>query len=334
MEKKNETMMTSSTVICPKCGAEITVTNNQERKHKKMTADEKIEALRKAGIKVDNLFSVNKGGVDGVLICENGGLRLLQDDDPILKNIMDDGTVPNGKLFRRWVMSQMFHMLTYRSYGGAGFTEALRRKGYFYQWRMVSEELKTQVKLFRNDPENFKARNRWFNANTVGKMADEYIFLLTNHILGLPIKRCKGVPYKRINTHLNVFVSDTYHKVIRPLEDISMRIKASCTPDQLHNNTAWFIRVMRRTWCHDSLKMSRIFMDAYKGCGAYYTMQNMILFHGSLFEEATSKEESLKLLEINAENYTSEGYKLLGMLKQLIKDNNIDIHRKMAEWRK
>jgi hypothetical protein len=73
-------------------------------------------------------------------------------------------------------------------------------------------------------------------------------------------------------------------------------------------------------------------VDAYKGYGAYFSMQNLILFHGCTFEGRT-KEESIQYLnECIVDN--EKGYWMLGALRNMLKVNNFDIAGKREEWRR
>ena len=189
---------------CPACGTELTVsaadTHNCGPQSSTVQIDElhvhipgatrsnrtqaKIEALRAAGVNVSNLFSMQGADGSDVLVRRKGGFfQPVPDDDPIFTAIITCKTVPNRRLFRRWVMAQMFHMLTQKGYKERhpmGFTEALNRKGYKYSWEMTVEEFRVQAKLFINDKENFAERNRWFNKEVVVAMAEHYIVQLEN----------------------------------------------------------------------------------------------------------------------------------------------------------
>lgn len=84
---------------------------------------------------------------------------------------------------------------------------------------------------------------------------------------------------------------------------------------------------------------SKAWIDAFKGSGAYFTMQNLIRFHNcTVINEAgkrLSKCQSLAFISAKAEEYKDgEGWRLLAVLKKMLSDNNIDIKKKMAEWRK
>jgi hypothetical protein len=75
--------------------------------------------------------------------------------------------------------------------------------------------------------------------------------------------------------------------------------------------------------------------NAYKGYGGYFSMQNLILFHGCRIivdGKKLSKDDSIKQLDEWADGHLNEGYWMLGALKQLIIDNGFNIERKRAEW--
>ena len=84
---------------------------------------------------------------------------------------------------------------------------------------------------------------------------------------------------------------------------------------------------------------SKAWIDAYKGSGAYFTMQNLIRFHGCVAYDdggnRLDKLQSLDFIRIKARVYAQgEGWRLLAVLKKMLTDNNINIKKKMAEWRK
>ena len=79
-------------------------------------------------------------------------------------------------------------------------------------------------------------------------------------------------------------------------------------------------------------------IDAYKGAGAFFTMQNLIRFHGCRFVDEYGvhhdKERSYAWLQKKNEEYRFDGWRMIGLLRKFLKDNHIDICKKMAEWRK
>lgn len=337
--------MTKTKATCPNCGTNLTlsvskIANGQPQKNinpsnkHTMNVEAKLEALKAAGVNVDNLFSIK--GVNGqknIARMENGKLQIVADNDPIFKKILNSGTVNNPQLFRRWVMAQVFHMLATDN-----FSEALRRKGYPYQWKMLVDEMETQAKMCeRGDLENFVMRNNFFNKEKVISIAADYCKLLEHRVKTLPIKHCKGACYIRLQGK-NILGIDIQSHIYLPVNDAFLEIAKADTPSDLAFATKQFAKLIKKIWMSFDAPMSRTFIDCYKGAGAYFTMRNLILFHGAKFdfgeEVISTQARSLAHLELKADEYSNEGWRLFGVMKQLIRDSNINIKQKIAEWRK
>lgn len=357
--KKKETKL-----LCPRCGTEFAIAEKEyttvatvvgkdsglgvvypvvgrdTSAKRPKTAQDRIEALRNAGVDVSCLFAMQgSNGGEYIASNKNGKLSILDDNDPIFEQIIAQGTIPNRRLFRRWVMAQMFHMMTYtphRSKEPLGVTSMIHKLGYEYQWKMLMNELHAQMKMEGRDLENFTDRNRWFNAEVVADMAEDYIRKLKKHIDAQKERKCKGIFYKRVSGR-NIFVSDLHSKLYQPLHLAAACIRRARDAAQLYTYTQNFndarIRMAKNT------PQSNAWVDAFKGAGAFFTMQNLIRFHNCIAIDDTGKcldkYQSLAFLSAKAENYKNgEGWRLLAVLKKMLNDNNIDIKKKMAEWRK
>lgn len=325
--------MNSNIVKCPKCGANLEISFQKQSTNK---AEEKIEALRKAGVNTSNLFSIRSlDGTYKVVRLTDGEFSEVPDSDPVFKAIYSGKVIPDRHLFRRWVMAQVFHMMCekdYRTGKPMAFTAALRRKGYKYQWKMVVEEFRVQAKLAANDPENFAERNRWFNRKVVLEMANDYIKLVRDIVDNLRVRSCRGVPYVRL-CGTNIFMSELPSTVFQPLEQLANIIKNTRQPTALYNATANFYYAAKRICLYHNMEQSKAFKDAYKGAGAFYTLKNLILFHECVFPTMNQKR-SLNHLQWLAAQKDFAGYKLFGVLKEFLISNNIDIAAKRAEWQK
>lgn len=331
------------------------VTNNVEATAatgKKTKAQMRLEALKAAGVDTSKYFPL---GDDQLIKIENGAAVPVDMDDATIdavgKQIVEGGYVSNWKLFRRWVMSQMFHMLRDMDKNGLTFNAVLQRKGYEYQWRMLENELYAQMKMeAHGDHENADARKRWFGGFVASEMAYDYIDKLRKYVddnLIWKVKKdadgnkkntfkhtCKGNPYVRLQNK-DIFVSDLEKKVFVPLCDLARKMCDSKTYKEVYDAVHEFNKNRKRlAW---DTKQSDEFINAYKGSGAYYTMRNLIMFHGARFLKngrKMSETNSLKELESKAKLYDEEGWRMLGVLKQLIKDNNISVQGKILEWKK
>ena len=317
---------------------------------KKTKAQMRLEDLKAAGVDVSKYFPL---GDDQLIKIENGAAVPVNMDDATIdavgKKIVEGGYVSNWKLFRRWVMSQMFHMLRQMETDKLTFNEVLQRKGYEYQWRMLENELYAQVKMSEHgDFDNVGSRNRWFNGDVASDMATDYISKLRKYVddnLIYNVKKdkdgndkktykhtCKGTPYVRLQNK-DIFVSDLEKKVYTPLREIANEMAAVPTYKQLYDAVHKFNK--NRKHLEWNTKQADAFINAYKGSGAYYTMRNLIMFHGARFLKGgrkMSEAASLKELESKAKSYDEQGWRMLGVLKQLIKESGIDIQGKINEW--
>lgn len=320
---------------------------------KKTKAQMRLEALKASGVDVSKYFPL---GDDKLIKIENGAAVPVDMDDTTIdavgKQIVEGGYVSNWKLFRRWVMSQMFHMLRDMDKNGRTFNEVLQHKGYEYQWRMLENELYAQMKMCNHkDYDNLKARNLWFNGYVACDMAKDYISKLRKYVDdnliykkdkkdkdGKEVKTykhtCKGNPYVRLQNK-DVFVSDLEKKVYAPLRELAQKMYDSNTYNEVYDAVHEFNKNRKHlSW---DTKQADAFINAYKGSGAYYTMRNLIMFHGARFLKngrKMSETNSLKELESKAGLYYEDGWRMLGVLKQLIKDSGINIQGKIDEWKK
>lgn len=330
------------------------VMNNAEIKHSeskgKTKAQLRIEALKAAGVDTSNYFTLGDEqvvkAVDGAIISVTDDIQLI---DAISKQIAEGGYISNWSLFRRWVMAQMFRYLREMDEHGRNFNELLQQHGYEYQWQMLERELYAQMKMEKHgDKENLEMRQMWFDGTTASAMATDYIIKLQEYIEQNLIYRisahgtkkykhtCKGNAYIRLQNK-NIFVSDLQRKVYYPLDAMAKRMRYTSSLTELYKTVCEFNRTRKRL-LRDT-KQANAFIDAYKGSGAYFTMRNLIMFHDAKFYKDgkfLSKEKSLVELERKATECidTYEPWRMIGILKQLIKVNKISIQGKINEWKK
>ena len=349
---KNETK-----VMCPVCGAEFDVLAQHEHKVKNATVlgadsgmgtiylpvSKRAEALNAAGVGTKKYFSMN--ALDGseclMTYDDNGRPVPVDESDPIIKQIIGGGTVPNKNLFRRWVMSQVFSGLSERDCRGCliGFSKWLERHYYEYQWKMLINELHAQAKMYGRDMENFEARNRWFNKDVAVAMAEDFIKQLREVAFAQQTRRCKGQPYIRVKGFdKGVFVEDIDKKLIHPLQSIVSNMRNCKTAEGLEQAVRNFWNsAYGKEWIWQ-YKQAACWKDAYKGAGAYFTMQNLLRFHSCTFPKDNDfykrGRSGLDCLEDAAKSYADgEGWRLFGLMKQTIMSNHIDIEAKRKEWR-
>jgi hypothetical protein len=305
---------------------------------KPKTAVDRIAALKAAGIDTSCFFPM---GSDMVVKVVDGVPVQVLDDAPIYQSIASGGYVNVHPLFRRFVMAQMFRLLRRMERSGESFNALVQHNGYEYQWRMLENELHAIAKMQENnDAACFSQRILWFNQDVVSAMIDDYLFKLRSHVDKLSHRRnkrgemvykhtCKGMPYVKI-AGKSVFLNDIGRKLYTPVVKASLAVKQAKSYRELYQLVVSFNK--QRPHLKWRTKQADAFINAYKGAGAYFTMRNLVMFHGARFASMGEKA-SLRHVEDKAREYEKEGWRMMGVMKQLIADAGISIEGKVHEWK-
>jgi hypothetical protein len=308
---------------------------------------ERMEKMNNAGISTGKFFTVDlpegipAGAKIHVVIDENGVAvpMVLSENtnDPILNQIITDGYVKNTKLFRRFVMAQMFHMLNYKSYDGRyeGYNDCIRYSyGYKYTIDMMIEEVRVLSKLETRDKETFEERAHFFDRRTIAAVLQDYVVELENYVDKLKTKNCKGVPYKRVKS-INIFVADLEKKLYAPVKSYARKILVARDYNEIYRILCNFKRNMVKL-PYDT-KKSKAWIDAYKGEGAYYTLKNLIMYHGCYIEAdfggypCLYGMSAMSYLSKKLDEYKGEGWRMFALMKKVISDNGINTRTHIAE---
>lgn len=316
-----------------------------------MNKNERMEKLNGAGVDTKKYFNLDlpnglkPGAKIQLVIAENGDPMIVADDydkntvfreDYIAQQIISDGYVRNTKLHRRFVMAQMFHMLNYVSYNGreSGYNACLKNMyGYQYTLDMMLEEIRVLCKLEDRDKESFEERNKFFTKSVVVAVLEDYVDKLEKYVDTLPNKNCKGVPYKKIKGQ-NIFNDDLDRKLYSPLKRKINQIRYTNSYVMIYNYMKDFMRDMIKL-PYDTPK-SKVWIDAYKGEGAYYTLKNLIMFHDCGIENLYGMPvlyggEAVGYLNRKLDEYRGEGWRMFALMKKVIEDNNFNFVERMEE---
>ena len=312
------------------------------------------DALKAANINMNQFFSItfNEGLKPGTkltvsLTDPDSGEVIEQDLSSDLNKLYNDvsdeitnnGYVNNSKLFRRWVMAQMFRMMEYDNYktGKSGFTACLNEQfPYDYQFTMMYDELKVLDKLYRTDKEEFEKRSVFFNKDVVVATCNDYVDKLLKYIDSVKVLHCQGKPYKRLFCQ-NIYIEDIKGELITPV--------MNCIETLKHENYKKSFSVFFKYYklfmqFHKKLPKDTpkcaVWKDAYKGAGSYYTLLNLVKFHecGIYHDKYGSTlrgETACKYIEEKRIEYQSEYWRLFALLKKVIKDNEFSFHDRMKE---
>lgn len=308
--------------------------------------NERMEKLQANGVNVSKYFTVDldNGTKIHLIIDENGRPVVVnKNEDAIANQIIEDGYVRNTRLHRRFVCAQMFHALNYVSYNGkeSGFHACLRnRYGYHYTFEMMLEEVRVLSKLEARDMESFDERSHFFTLDVVAAVVDDYMDKLKAYVDTLPVKKCKSVPYKRIKS-VNIFVDDLEKKLYKPLVNKAHKIVYACNYSEAYKALNSFMKSMIKL-PYDTPK-SKVWIDAFKGEGAYYTLKNLVMFHDCEIRESEHRvfgdyivaryngDLAVKYINAKLDEYQGAGYKMFALMKKVIVDNDFDFNAKMRE---
>lgn len=338
-------------VICQNCGAEIEI-----------PAKEFVAAGVVIG-ENSGLGAIIIPTKDGARCCLNESTgathkqpSLSQALEILIKKIEDSGFIDVNGIVRRWIPSQCLNMI----YSQKGFHESLKLRGYSYSWEVMMNELEKQAKLYTDkDIESYADRNRWYNSETICKMAWHYITLLEMATKNMKVHLHKGRQYIKLRCDLNNGLGvhiDELPALFIKLNQAVAKIKGTKNPKTLYEAAKAFYEMIHKI-CWEPKDVSPVFINAYKAAGAYYTMKDLIMFEGCKIKvdsdgstvikkyryrtQAPSKfveqEESLAELEKKATDVVNSGvanngYIMLGFLKEFLEYNNFDYSKTIDKW--
>ena len=198
---------------------------------------------------------------------------------------------------------------------------------------MMLEEVRVLSKLEVKDRESFIERSHFFTKQVVVSTLYDYVAKLKKYVDSLPVRKCKGVPYKRIKG-VDVFVEDLNKKVYGPLEYKITLMKYVINYTELYKQLREFMKDMIKL-PYETAK-SKTWIDAYKGEGAYYTLKNLLMYHGCriYFNDnyyGISGADAVAYIQKKLDEYQGEYYRMFALMKKVIKDNGFDFSKRMRE---
>jgi len=401
-------MAKKTKVVCPVCGAEIAIAEHQhvtigvvigkdsglgtvelplenEQPKKKTKAQLRIDAMKAAGMDVSRFFCTKDGKGEETVVAKSnpdGSCSIIEDNDPVVKRIVDAGGILNAHLFKQHVLAQVLkmmvsyrrdntgHYVLSRDYKGridlSDYTHRMNLMGYGYSWQVLRDELKRQEAMERHgDIKCLAEDQRWYNKALVLAMFDHHHNLLTELTKKMRVRHHQGVEYiamqgvdglvvrkqsapgyiycyeieTMLKNHAGFRKSLEKAKTAKELYHALFLYMDAARPGKLSYHASEIKGLNDRV----EIAACEEWKNAYKGYGGYFSMQNLILFHGlritvprivgkSVENVKLSKDDSLKQLGEWADEHLNEGYWLIGALKQLIYDNGFNVERKRHEW--
>ena len=304
-----------------------------------MNKNERMEKLNAMGINTGKYFTVNlpyglaKNSTITLSINEDGEYTVVNANDIIANQIIEDGYVRNTKLHRRFVMAQMFHALNYKSYyrHEEGYSAWLNNHGIKYAFDMMLEEIRVLGKLEVRDEESFIERSHFFTKEVIAETMEDYIDKLEASINAQKTYKCKGVPYKKVKGR-DIFEADLDKKIYAPMRNDVRKIKIARNYNEIYRIVSGFInKMITLDW---TTPTSKVWKDAFKGEGAFYTLKNLVMFHNCGIEvngNMVYGAAAVSVLNKRLNEYKGEGWRMFALMKKVIKDNNFDFGERMRE---
>ena len=220
-------------------------------------------------------------------------------------------------------MAQTFRMM--RENGG--YTGALNRKPYKYQWEMLENELHAMSKIEKEDEKQFNVRKDFFTKEVIIEMLRDFQREWES----------KAEQYKYYTNMKNIAVS---------LAQIAIRLllKVGSYVDyyQIIKKFNNAVKEERVQLPKKTVK-SKAWVDAYKGAGAYYSLDNMIKYSldrdnimipvrkvdETMIPRRVNRMTALMVLEQKRMEYKGEWWKLFGFFKEIVRLNNFDFEYEM-----
>jgi len=314
-------------------------TNNINKKGEmammKNNKETRMETLKANGINTNNFFNLNLDIPVGAKITINGIEYTIDDNDAVIKQIMESGYVFNPRVDGRWITAQTFRMLNGKSWNSKtrkyedGWDAWLRNYySYMYQFDMMLDEVHKLAKMERSNDKDFERLSKFFTKGVVCGTCEHYTCQLEKFINNQKPRKCKGKPYVRLDKYGNVFYTDLHTKVYRPIHTSLLSMKFITNYTDLEKELREFMSKMVKL-PYDTPKAS-VWKTAFKGKGAYVTLLNIIKFHNVKVQNYETKEilnrdESVAYVESLLETYKGEYWRFHELLKATIKLNNFDL---------
>lgn len=278
----------------------------------KTSLSEMIKQLEEQGIDTSK-FSINIDGKD------------LSEFLDLAKGNVEQGTVEH-KTFRRWVLAQTWKMLTElvcdpndRSFD-AGWERYMGLKyDYKYQFTVLMDELKVLDKM--------KHRNSASEEYTIRKLffTQDVVLKTCNHALRIARKN---------TAYYTEYVRDTTNRILEEAER-TYSVMISRKRNDYHSMYLLldgFIKTGILNYINNRERKCQEWKDAYKAAGAYYSLQNMILYHDCMLPVCAKKESYFELNRITTRySRIGELWRLHALMLATIDYNDFDLVKSICE---
>lgn len=243
--------------------------------------------------------------------------------DAMEMEIMNDGYVKNNHLFRRWITAQTFRALEFEG-KGSGYDACIREcYNYNYFITQLMDEIHAIAEMEADGDEEMFKRTRFFNKDVVVQSLNKYIRDLRRWFKSQIRDKHRTVRTAKFG-EISLGRLDLK---IREMERLIREMDECDSYMELDKKLRRFYTSFYNKLPKDTPKPSA-WHDAFKGAGAYYSLQNLILFHEcgvELFGVLYYGDTAMSI--VNNMHFTWE---YMDVLKRVIKDNNFNLRESIA----
>lgn len=248
--------------------------------------------------------------------------------NPVAKQIITDGYVKNTKLHRRWITAQYLRMLNSTS----GWYSYLKyHYPYMYQLKMMIEEVRVLSILCEKDTEACRERCQFFTPTRIKEILHCYYRDVEGYLNSLRVHtRRGGCKYIKVNHLGNIKVENKDSRLLEPIRTLIAIVDEQYRYSDIYET----LKVMEKKLVRvpDEHEKIKEWVDAFQHEGAYYTLMNLVKFHGCAIKENATYGRYRDYKGADAVNYlkdsslhSDEGYVWHALLKETIEYNNFDL---------
>lgn len=269
--------------------------------------------------------------------------------------------------YHNHLVRQMFD--EYKIHKGTYYFNAhLNGMGSDYMWQQLRHNLNIMKKVEKTDPDAFAEMHRWWTVDVYLETVHVFISALAawcdKNWSSRVTRGDDGCYHRYIRTH--VFRGNGGKSIDTEVSDAIMNLRRMRRQllDSATDFGQFYAAYIRFDDYRDShirfkapkkvgLKMYKTFKEAFKGWGAYCTLQNIIMYDDvrlspriinndatasdvpySKWESLTVLQEMMRKLRPGKEFFHYTGYMLLAVLEETVKANNYDYEAAREEFLK
>ena len=143
------------------------------------------------------------------------------------------------------------------------------------------------------------------------------------------------MPYKKVKG-VNIFEADLNKKLYAPIRTHISNVKYASNYNAVYKTLVKFMNKKTFIKLPFDTPKSKVWVDTFKGEGAYYTLKNLVLFHNCRVEvtgryDLGVSNSAIGYITAALDEYNGEGWRMFALMNKVIADNGINTQTYIAE---